>query len=155
ESTLGKRWSAPYDDVRNSRLVILWGHNPIATAPHFMPFLREAQHNGCRLVVIDPRRTPSATGADLHLAIRPGTDALLAMRHAGPGRTASSPWAPPACSSRTTTTTRPGSRLTRTAGPPFASASHSSRSTVSRVRPDWRPNRSANSLISTAPSVLV
>ena len=32
--TLGKRWSAPYSEVVHSRLVILWGHNPISTAPH-------------------------------------------------------------------------------------------------------------------------
>src|SRR5262249_46104459 len=74
ESTLGARWSAPYQDVVNSKLVILWGHNPVATAPHFMPFLRLAQRAGCRVVVIDPRRTASAQGAEMHLAIRPGTD---------------------------------------------------------------------------------
>jgi anaerobic selenocysteine-containing dehydrogenase len=57
EATLGRRWSGSYDDVLNSRLVILWGHNPISTAPHFLPPLRQAQRRGCRLVVIDPRRT--------------------------------------------------------------------------------------------------
>jgi anaerobic selenocysteine-containing dehydrogenase len=79
ESTLGRRWSASYEDVVNSRLVLLWGHNPVSTAPHFMPFLRQAQRNGCRLVVIDPRRTRSAAGAHMHLAIRPGTDGVLAL----------------------------------------------------------------------------
>jgi anaerobic selenocysteine-containing dehydrogenase len=79
EATLGKRYSAPYDDVINSKLVILWGHNPVSTAPHFLPSLRKAQRNGCRLVVIDPRRTRSANGAHLHLAIRPGTDGVLAL----------------------------------------------------------------------------
>jgi anaerobic selenocysteine-containing dehydrogenase len=79
EATLGRRWSAPYEDVLNSKLVILWGHNPVSTAPHFMPLLRKAQHNGCRLVVIDPRRTPSANGAHLHLPVRPGSDGVLAL----------------------------------------------------------------------------
>jgi anaerobic selenocysteine-containing dehydrogenase len=79
EATLGKRWSPPYADVVHSKLVILWGHNPVCTAPHFMPFLRQAQHRGCRLVVIDPRRTASARGADLHLAPLPGTDGALAL----------------------------------------------------------------------------
>jgi anaerobic selenocysteine-containing dehydrogenase len=79
EATLGRRWSSSYDDVRNSRLVILWGHNPVSTAPHFMPFLRQAQRRACKLVVIDPRRTRSAQGAHLHLAIRPGTDGVLAL----------------------------------------------------------------------------
>jgi len=79
EATLGKRYSAPYEDVVNSRLVILWGHNPVSTAPHFMPYLRKAQRAGCKVVVIDPRRNASANGAYLHLAIRPGTDGVLAM----------------------------------------------------------------------------
>jgi anaerobic selenocysteine-containing dehydrogenase len=79
EATLGKRYSAPYEDVVHSKLVVLWGHNPVSTAPHFLPFLRQAQRAGCRLVVIDPRRTPSANGAQMHLAIRPGTDGVLAL----------------------------------------------------------------------------
>jgi len=77
--TLGKRWSAPYSDVVHSRLVILWGHNPVSTAPHFLPFLRDAQRRGCRVVVIDPRRTKSAEGADWHLAPLPGSDGYLAL----------------------------------------------------------------------------
>ncbi len=79
EATLGKRWSPAYANVAHSRLVILWGHNPISTAPHFMPFLREAQRRGCKVVVIDPRRTKSAEGADWHLAPLPGSDGYLAM----------------------------------------------------------------------------
>ncbi len=79
ESTLGRRWSAPYADVLHSKLVVLWGHNPVSTAPHFMPFLRQAQRQGCRLVVIDPRRTGSAQGAMMHLAPRPGSDGVLAL----------------------------------------------------------------------------
>jgi anaerobic selenocysteine-containing dehydrogenase len=79
EATLGRRWNAPYQDVVHSKLVILWGHNPVSTAPHFLPFLRQAQHKGCRLVVIDPRRTRSAVGAHLHLAVRPGSDGVLAL----------------------------------------------------------------------------
>jgi anaerobic selenocysteine-containing dehydrogenase len=79
ESTLGSRRSAPYADVHHSRLVILWGHNPVATAPHFLPFLRTAQRRGCKLVVIDPRRTASARHADWHIAPRPGSDGVLAL----------------------------------------------------------------------------
>ncbi len=44
-----------------------------------MPFLREAQRNGCRLVVIDPRRTRTAKGADWHIMPNPGTDGVLAL----------------------------------------------------------------------------
>jgi anaerobic selenocysteine-containing dehydrogenase len=79
EATLGSRWSPPYADVVHSKLVILWGHNPASTAPHFMPFLRQAQRAGCQVVVIDPRRTLSAAGAERHLAPLPGTDGALAL----------------------------------------------------------------------------
>lgn len=78
-ATLGRRWSPPYEDVLHSRLVIIWGHNPVSTAPHFMPFLRQAQHAGCQVVVIDPHRTRTARGADWHLAPRPGSDGVLAL----------------------------------------------------------------------------
>ncbi|RME73583.1 MAG: molybdopterin oxidoreductase family protein, partial [Chloroflexi bacterium] len=79
EATLGARWSPPYHHVAHSRLVIIWGHNPASTAPHFMPHLVQARRNGCRVVVIDPRRTRTAQMADLHLAPRPDTDAALAL----------------------------------------------------------------------------
>ncbi len=79
EATLGRRWSPPYADVAHSRLVILWGHNPVSTGPHFLPFLRQAQRQGCQVVVIDPRRTRTAEGADWHLAPLPGSDGVLAL----------------------------------------------------------------------------
>lgn len=78
-ATLGVRRSTAYEHVTHSRLIIIWGNNPVSTAPHFMPFLRKAQRNGCQLVVIDPRRTRTAAGADWHIAPRPGTDGALAL----------------------------------------------------------------------------
>ena len=79
KATIGQCWSQPYSDIVASRLVLIWGHNPISTAPHFMPFLRQAQHAGCHVVVIDPHRTQTAAGADWHLAPRPGSDGALAL----------------------------------------------------------------------------
>lgn len=79
KATLGGRFATPYEHVADTRLCIVWGNNPVSTGPHFMPFLREAQRRGCELVVIDPRRTRTARGADLHVAPRPGTDAALAL----------------------------------------------------------------------------
>ena len=78
-ATLGVRRSTAYEHVTHSRLIIIWGNNPVSTAPHFMPFLRKAQRNGCQLVVIDPRRTRTAAGADWHIAPKPGTDGALAL----------------------------------------------------------------------------
>lgn len=78
-ATLGARLMQPYDEVKHSQLVIIWGHNPVSTAPHFMPSLRQAQRQGCQVVVIDPRRTRTARGADIHLAPLPATDGVLAL----------------------------------------------------------------------------
>jgi anaerobic selenocysteine-containing dehydrogenase len=79
ESTLGSRRSPAYSEILHSRLVIIWGHNPVTTAPHFMPLLQQARRNGCHVVVIDPRRTKTAQMADQHLAPRPGSDGALAL----------------------------------------------------------------------------
>jgi anaerobic selenocysteine-containing dehydrogenase len=79
EHTLGTRRSQRYEDVAHSRLVIVWGHNPVTTAPHFMPHLKNAQRQGTQLVVIDPRATRTAKGADWHLAPKPATDGALAL----------------------------------------------------------------------------
>jgi anaerobic selenocysteine-containing dehydrogenase len=78
-ATLGARHSADYADVAHSKLVLIWGHNPASTGPHFMPFLREAQKRGTYVVVIDPRRTRTARSADEHIAPRPATDGALAL----------------------------------------------------------------------------
>jgi anaerobic selenocysteine-containing dehydrogenase len=78
-ATYGARWAPEYTDVVHSRLVILWGHNPASTAPHFIPMLREAQQGGAYVVVIDPRRTLTARSVDEHIRPRPATDAALAL----------------------------------------------------------------------------
>ncbi len=78
-ATYGARWAPEYAEVLDSRLVVLWGHNPASTAPHFMPLLREAQRRGAYVVVIDPRRTLTARSADEHLQPRPATDGALAL----------------------------------------------------------------------------
>ena len=79
EMTLGVRLSQPYSAVESSKVVIIWGHNPVSTAPHFMPALIKAQRNGTQVVVIDPRRTKSAKLADWHIAPLPATDGALAL----------------------------------------------------------------------------
>jgi anaerobic selenocysteine-containing dehydrogenase len=79
EMTLGARLSQAYADVAHSRVVIIWGHNPATTAPHFMPHLTAAQRAGTQVVVIDPRRTRTARMADWHIAPQPGSDGALAL----------------------------------------------------------------------------
>ena len=66
-------------DFEHSRLIVLWGVNPSATGIHLVPVVRRAQRAGAKLIVVDPRRTPLAARADLHLAVRPGADLPLAL----------------------------------------------------------------------------
>ena len=77
--TYGGRHAPDASQVLDTRLMLIWGHNPASTSPHFMPFLREAQRNGTRVIVIDPRRTLTARSADQHIQPRPATDGALAL----------------------------------------------------------------------------
>jgi anaerobic selenocysteine-containing dehydrogenase len=60
-------------------MIILWGVNPSSSGIHLIPYVREAQKRGATLVVIDPRSTPLARSADVHLAVKPGTDVAVAL----------------------------------------------------------------------------
>ena len=75
----GKMAGVAYEDYPEARLIVLWGVNPAASGIHLVPFLREAQRAGARLVVLDPRRTTLAKRADIHLPVRPGTDLAVAL----------------------------------------------------------------------------
>src|SRR5471032_1654210 len=75
----GKMPSITYQDYSEAKLIILWGVNPSASGIHLVPYVREAQKRGATLVVIDPRTTTLARSADVHLAVRPGTDVVLAL----------------------------------------------------------------------------
>jgi anaerobic selenocysteine-containing dehydrogenase len=75
----GKMASVTYQDYPDAKLIILWGVNPAASGIHLIPFVREAQNRGAKLVVIDPRTTQQARSADIHLAVRAGTDVAVAL----------------------------------------------------------------------------
>src|SRR5215471_4784105 len=77
--TVGARMAPSPHMVLQSKLVLIWGSNPASTAPHLMPFLREAQRKGTRIIVIDPIRTLTARSADQHIQPLPGTDSSLAL----------------------------------------------------------------------------
>lgn len=77
--TLGSsQHNAPWDLV-NARTIILWGKNPAETNIHETAFIAEARKKGCRVIVIDPFRTPSADKAEMLISPKPGTDAALAL----------------------------------------------------------------------------
>jgi anaerobic selenocysteine-containing dehydrogenase len=75
----GKMSGVAYQDYPAARLIVLWGVNPSASGIHLVPFVREAQRKGATLIVVDPRRTALAKQADLHIALRPGTDLPVAL----------------------------------------------------------------------------
>ena len=63
----------------SAALNVVWGNNATVSNLHLVREIRKAQKQGGRLVVIDPLRTKIAEQAQLHLALRPGTDVLLAF----------------------------------------------------------------------------
>ena len=67
------------EDLNKSKLIIMWGYNPLSTGNHAWRFISEARRNGAYLVAIDPIRTRSAAQADEHIPILPGTDGALAL----------------------------------------------------------------------------
>jgi anaerobic selenocysteine-containing dehydrogenase len=75
----GKMASVAYEDFVEARLIILWGVNPSVSGIHLVPYVREAQRRGAKLIVIDPRTTTLASQADVHVALRPGTDLPVAL----------------------------------------------------------------------------
>ncbi|MCM2415017.1 molybdopterin oxidoreductase family protein [Streptomyces sp. RKAG290] len=75
--------SIPVPDLDRTGHLLLLGANPLesngslCTAPDFPGKLKALRRRGGSLTVVDPRRTRTARLADRHVAIRPGTDALL------------------------------------------------------------------------------
>ncbi len=77
--TLGEiKHNVPWD-LENAKTIIIWGKNPAATNIQETAFIARAREKGCRVIVIDPLRTPTADKADILLSPRPGTDGALAL----------------------------------------------------------------------------
>lgn len=68
----------PLTDVGKADAVLLVGANPAETMPPFMQHVDRAA-DSAGLIVVDPRRTPTAERATLHLSPAPGTDLALAL----------------------------------------------------------------------------
>jgi ferredoxin-nitrate reductase len=65
-----------YDDLELTDCAFLIGTNTAECHPIVFNRLRKhhKQNRNVKMIVVDPRRTPTAEAADLHLAIQPGTD---------------------------------------------------------------------------------
>jgi anaerobic selenocysteine-containing dehydrogenase len=77
--TYGTRMGTDPETVGEAKLIVLWGTNTLTSNPHLWPFVRKAKANGATTICIDPLRTRTAVACDEHIAIRPGTDAALAL----------------------------------------------------------------------------
>lgn len=69
----------PTPDYENADLILLWGHNPAAAWLAQANAIGRGRARGARMMVVDPRRTALAAQADSWLAVRPGSDAALAL----------------------------------------------------------------------------
>ncbi len=77
--TLGGKVGMKVEFFAEAKLIVIWGSNSIASNLHFWRLAQVAKRNGARLVCIDPRRTETADKCHEHIALRPGTDAALAL----------------------------------------------------------------------------
>ena len=78
-ATYGAKVGMQVEYFAESRLILIWGSNSIASNLHFWTFAQEAKRAGAKLVCIDPRRTETADKCHEHLALLPGTDGALAL----------------------------------------------------------------------------
>ncbi len=79
--TMGRMGANMFSDIENSGMVVVWGTNPATDSPPVdMRRLEKASARGADIVVIDPRRTETATLANAQwVPVRPGTDGALAL----------------------------------------------------------------------------
>jgi anaerobic selenocysteine-containing dehydrogenase len=78
-ASLGCRLGTEPEQFAHSKLIIAWGANIHGTNVHLWPFIVEARRRGARLYTIDPITTRTATLADRHYPILPGSDMALAL----------------------------------------------------------------------------
>lgn len=71
------RASNTYADLAHAEVIMICGTNVSETFPTLTHWIWQARDNGAKLIVVDPRLTPIARTADLHLPIRPGRDSAL------------------------------------------------------------------------------
>jgi assimilatory nitrate reductase catalytic subunit len=85
-----------YDDLELAELVVLVGSNMAWCHPVLHQRLLAArQERGTRIIVIDPRRTATCEAADLHLALRPGSDVAIfagLLRHLAESGAVATDW---------------------------------------------------------------
>ena len=79
KATLGGSYGMDPERYVDSKLILIWGSNPITSNLHFWSRAQEAKRRGATLVAIDPYRSLTAEKCTQHVALRPGTDGALAL----------------------------------------------------------------------------
>jgi anaerobic selenocysteine-containing dehydrogenase len=79
KATIGGNYGMDPEQFVDSRLILVWGSNPIVSNLHFWSRAQEAKRRGAKLVAIDPYRSLTAEKCTQHVAPFPGTDAALAL----------------------------------------------------------------------------
>lgn len=79
ELSVGQRISHDPADHENAQTLIFWGRNPVVTGIQLAPLMARVRKGGGKVIVVDPLPTATAEQADLHIRVRPGADAWLAL----------------------------------------------------------------------------
>ena len=66
-------------DLKNTKCLLVWSANPFHTNPGIARAILKGKERVMKLIVVDPRETPTTALADIHLQVRPGTDGALAL----------------------------------------------------------------------------
>jgi anaerobic selenocysteine-containing dehydrogenase len=77
--TLGAKVGMDVENFVDAKLILIWGSNPITSSVHFWALAQEAKRRGAKLIAIDPYKSDTAMKCHEHIAIKPGTDAALAL----------------------------------------------------------------------------
>jgi len=79
KATLGGSVGMDPERFDESKLIILWGANPVVSNLHLWTRVQEAKRRGAKVIAIDPYRSLSAEKCTQHIAPMPGTDGALAL----------------------------------------------------------------------------
>ena len=77
--TLGGKVGMRVEFFADSKLILIWGSNSIASNLHFWRYANQAKRDGAKLICIDPRKSETADKCHEHIALLPGTDGALAL----------------------------------------------------------------------------
>ena len=66
-------------DLMNTTCLLVWSANPFYSGPPIARTIIKRKEQGMKIIVVDPRITPTTDIADIHLQLRPGTDGALAL----------------------------------------------------------------------------